>query len=85
MNEEELAELLKYSNPKELYVVAWNNVLELLFCPFEVVVLHEIGALKKGERLEVEAVKVTIELKTVYEISGQLYYYNYFDIIIDEN
>ena len=85
MNEKELAELLKYSSPRELYVVTWNNLLKLLFCPFKVSVKHDIGALKRGQIVWVEGVKVTMELKTVYVIKGQSYYYFHFDILIDEN
>tara|TARA_R110000823_G_scaffold315665_1_gene449283 strand:- start:574 stop:822 length:249 start_codon:yes stop_codon:yes gene_type:complete len=82
MDEEKLAELLKYSSPKELYVITWNNLLKLLFCPFKVEVLHGVGNLKKGSIVWVEEVKVTRELVTVYIIKGEAYYYNRFDIII---
>lgn len=82
MNDKELAELLKYSNPRELYIVTWNNVLKLLFCPFKVKVLQDIGTLKAHQVVWVEQVKVTPELKTVYKIQGRLYYYSYFDILV---
>lgn len=84
MNKKLLAELLKYSNPKELYVVTWNNLLKLLFCPFKVYVNHDIGYLKQGQIVWVDEVKVTMELKTVYIIKGQSYYYHHFDIIVEE-
>ena len=80
MNDKELAELLKYSHPKQLYIVTWNNVLKLLFCPFKVKVLRDIGGLKKDEIVWVEEVKVTSDLKTVYKIKNKLYYYYYFNI-----
>lgn len=81
MNDKELAELLKYSHPKQLYIVTWNNVLKLLFCPFKVQVLQDVGTLKKDEIVWVEEVKVTSDLKTVYKIKNKLYYYYYFNII----
>ncbi len=84
MNEKELAEMLKYSNPYELYVIAWNNVLKLLFCPFKVAVNHDIGNLKKSQIVWVEEVKVTINLVAVYKIQGLAYYYYHFEIIIDD-
>ncbi|WP_242203237.1 hypothetical protein [Aestuariivivens insulae] len=84
MNEKELAEWLRYSNPKELYVVTWNNLLKLLFCPFKVLVLQDVGDLKTGQEVWVEEVKVTMELKTVYKIKGQFYYYHHFEIIVDD-
>ena len=83
MNKRQLQELLKYCNPKELYIVAWNNLLKRLFCPFKVQVLNDIGELKQGEIVMVEEIKITTELKTVYLIKGSYYYYHHFDILID--
>jgi len=84
MNERQLAELLKFSNPRELYIITWNNLLMLIFCPFKVSALHDIGNLKQGDIVWVEEVKVSFELKTVYKIKGQYFYYYHFEIIIDE-
>lgn len=83
MDDKELAELLKYSSSKELYIVTWNNLLKLLFCPFKVKVNHNIGLLKKGQKVMVDEVKVTQELQTVYIIKNVAYYYYHFTILID--
>lgn len=83
MKKKELQEILKFSNPKELYIVTWNNLLKRLFCPFRVVVLEDVGDLKKGKTYEVDGVMVTMELKTVYLIKGSYFYYYHFDILID--
>ena len=80
MNQKQLSELLKYSNSKELFIVNYNNLLKKLLCPFQVKVLHDIQNLKKGQIVLVEAVKITMQLKTVYEIKGKAYYYHHFDI-----
>lgn len=80
MTKKELVELLKYSSPKEIYVITWNNILKRLFCPFRVKVLQDIGALKKGQTVLVQEVKVTLELKTVYIINNEAYYYFHFSI-----
>jgi hypothetical protein len=77
-----MAELLKYSSPREIYVITYNNLLKRLFCPFRVKVLQDIGALKRGQIVLVNEVKVTLELKTVFMINGQAYYYYHFDIIV---
>lgn len=77
-----MAELLKYSSPREIYVITYNNILKRLFCPFRVKVLQDIGALKRGQIVLVNEVKVTLELKTVFVINGQAYYYYHFDIIV---
>lgn len=83
MSDKELSELLKYSSPKELYIITWNNLLKLLFCPFKVKVLNNVGLLVEGQIELVEEVKVTNDLKTVYIIKGVAYYYFHFDILID--
>ena len=82
MTKKELAELLKYSSSKEIYVITYNNILKRLICPFRVRVLQDIGNLKKGQIVLVSEVKVTLELKTVFLINGQAYYYYHFDIIV---
>ncbi|WP_281227593.1 hypothetical protein [Flavobacterium aquiphilum] len=82
MTKKDLAELLKYSSPLEIYVVTWQNTLLKLYCPFEVKVVHDIGALKTGQFVFVEEIKVTIELKTVFIIDTKAYYYYHFDIVV---
>ena len=82
MTKKELAEVLKYSSPREIYVITWNNILKRLFCPFEVQVLQDIGTLKKGQFVFVDEIKVTIELKTVFIIDTRAYYYYHFEIVI---
>ena len=83
MNEKEIAELLKYSSPKELYIITFDDVLIKLICPFKVVVLVNIGELTSGKIAIVEKVKITYQLITVFEINGKLYYYYYFDFVLD--
>ena len=82
MTKKDLAELLKYTSPKEIYVITWNNILKRLFCPFNVTVLQDIGCLKKGQIVLVQEVKVTFELKTVYIINNEAYYYYHFNILV---
>ena len=82
MTKKELAELLKYSSPREIYVITWKNTLIKLHCPFEVQVLQDIGTLKTGQFVLVDEIKVTIELKTVFIIDTKAYYYYHFEIVI---
>ena len=82
MTKKELAELLKYSSPREIYVITWNNILKRLFCPFNVTVLQDIGTLKKGQIVLVQEIKVTLELKTVFIINNEAFYYYHFDILV---
>ncbi len=81
MSEKELAEVLKYSSPKTLYIITWNNLLKQLFCPFEVVVKDQIGDLHKGQKVWGEGVKVTVKLITVFIVKGRVYYYYHFEIL----
>lgn len=83
MNEKDIAKLLKYSSPYELYVVDENNTLIKLKCPFKVIVIESVGELMFGEIAIVEKVKITYQLITVFEISDKLYYYFYFDFVFD--
>ena len=83
MNKQDLAEQLKYSSSEWIYIVTWNNLLKQLFTPFRVTVLKSVGSLSEGQIVWVEAVKVTIELKTVFVVEGSAYYYYHFDILID--
>jgi hypothetical protein len=82
MNKKQLAEQLKYSSIREIYVITHYGSLKRLFCPFSVKVLQEIGTLKTGQTVLVNEVKVTLELKTVFIIDNQAYYYSYFDILV---
>ncbi len=82
MTKKELAELLKYSSPREIYVITWNNILKRLFCPFRVRVMQDVGLLKRGHIVFVSEVKVTLELKTVYVIDKEAYYYYHFEILV---
>lgn len=81
MDYEKLSDILRFSTPKSLLIVTWNNLLKELFCPFEVKVLKAVDNLKEGDRLWVQEIKVTTELKTVYIINDTAYYYYHFDIM----
>jgi hypothetical protein len=82
MSKNELANLLKNCSPRVIYVITRNNILKKIFCPFQVVVLSEVGVLFKNQVVWVELVKVTPELKTIYIINGSAYFYYHFDILI---
>lgn len=84
MEDHELADVLQYSSPKELYVITYYNVLKLLFCPFRVKVLSNVGLLRKRQLVWVSEVKVTTELKTIFIINGNAYHHHSFEILIEE-
>jgi len=78
---EELADLLKYSNNHSLWIVNSNGILKELQCPFRVIVLNKVGNLKKGDVEFVDSVKITIKVITIYVIDESAYYYFHFDIL----
>ena len=82
MDEKQLADLLRYASPKELYVVDYNNKLKLLICPFEVLVKYDIDSLKRHQIVLVDEVKITLELISVFIINGRGYYYYHFEIMV---
>jgi len=83
MNRKQLAELLKYASPYSILVVTWQNKIIELKCPFKVEVKNEIGELIVGEVVVVELVKTSTNLKAVFIINGNAYYYFHFIILID--
>lgn len=85
MNREQLAELLRYSSPYSIWVVTYDNQIVELHCPFLVLVREDVGVLTKGNRAEVEMVKLSLELKTVFVVRGKPYFYWHFDILIEED
>lgn len=83
MNKKQIAYILKYSHPKQLYVVTHNNLLLKLNCPFKVQLKSDVGYLNKKEVVIVDEVKVTSDLITVFVINTKAYFYYHFDIIVD--
>ena len=81
LNDDELADLLKYISPFEIYIVNRENELECLKCPFRVQVKYNIGTLVKDEIVLVDKVKITNDLISVYVIRNQSYYCYHFAII----
>ncbi len=82
MDQKDLVELLKYSSPYSILVVTYDNELVELFCPFIVFVKQDIGDLIRGDKASVIMVKLSSNLKTVFVIEDNAYYYFYFDILI---
>ncbi|AUS05120.1 MULTISPECIES: hypothetical protein [Pseudotamlana] len=83
MKENYAAGLFKYCSPKSILVLTWYNKLVEIHCPFKVNVKGDIGGLRKGQKVDVSAVKVSSNGRTVFEIAGKPYYYFHFDIIVN--
>lgn len=82
MNNSLLAYLLKYSNPNSMLVVTNRNNLIELKCPFTVKVVKPVGNFKQNDFKIVEGLKVSTNMKLVYMIEEQPFFYYYFDIIL---
>jgi hypothetical protein len=82
MNNSLLAYLLKYSNPNSMLVVTNRNNLIELKCPFTVKVVKSVGDFKLNEFKTVEELKVSTNLKLVFIIEKEPFFYYYFDIIL---
>lgn len=85
MNREQLAELLRYSSPHSIWVATYDNRIIELNCPFWVLVRVDVGVLTKGIREQVEMVKLSFELKTVFVVRGKPYYYWHFEILLQKS
>lgn len=83
MDSKKLAELLEYSSPNSILVVSYNRKLLELKCPFRIYVRYNIGVLRKGSKENVDIVKITNAMITVFVIKDEAYYYYHFSILID--
>jgi len=82
MNKKRLSDILRYSRSDEILVVDTENRVAVFKCPFNVLALEDVGELLKQHIYEVEQVKITPKLVTLFIIDGKAYYYYHFDIII---
>ena len=80
--EEYLKELLKWVDSGSLLVIDKKGHLRRIYCPFIAVCLVDFPSINKGEKVPVDAVKLTVEVREVYIIRGTPYYINYFNIIL---
>lgn len=81
MKKQELIQLLKYSSPTSIWVVSYNNELQELQCPIKVIAIKDIGDLKQGKTYSVTYIKLATNLKVVFMVKGQPYFYYHFEIL----
>lgn len=82
MAKQRMYELLKYSSPYSILVVDEKRRLNEVFCPFKVKTIKAFDEFFEGELLFVEKVRISTELKIVYEIQGRCFHYHHFAIIL---
>jgi hypothetical protein len=81
--EKYLKELLKWVSSDSLLVIDNKGNLRRIFCPFKVICLVNFPSITQGQKVSVDAIKLTVEIKEVYIIRGIAYHIAYFVITIE--
>ena len=81
--EKYLKELLKWVSSDSLLVIDKSGNLRRIYCPFKVICLVNFPVIAKGDKVSVDAVKLTVEIREVYIIRGIAYHIAYFMITLE--
>jgi hypothetical protein len=76
-----IEEIFKHCKTDSILVISKMGQLQRLQCPFEVVVISNVGELYKGLICLVSAVKIDLTLIDVYIIRDKAYYFFNFRIL----
>jgi hypothetical protein len=76
-----IEEVFKYCKTDSILVINKTGDLQRLDCPFEVVVISDVGELYKGFICLVSAVKLDLSLIDVYIIRNKAYYFFNFRVL----
>jgi len=76
-----IEEVFKYCKIDSILVINKHGHLQRLDCPFEVVVIQDVGELYKGLICLVSAVKIDLTLIDVYIIRNKAYYFFNFRVL----
>lgn len=76
-----IEEVFKVCKIDSILVINKTGQLQRLDCPFEVVVILDVGELYKGLKCLVSAVKLDLSLIDVYIIKNKAYYYFNFRVL----
>jgi hypothetical protein len=81
--EKYLLELMKWISSDSMLVIDELGNLRRLYCPFYVISIVDFPGIFKGQKVSVDAVKLTVEIKEVFIIKGVAYHIAYFRITPD--
>jgi hypothetical protein len=81
--EEILKELLQWVSSDSILVIDKLGVLRRIYCPFHAICLVTFPDIRQGEKVSIDAIKLTIEVKEVFIIKRAAYYIIYFKIILE--
>jgi hypothetical protein len=76
-----IEEVFKFCKTDSILVMNRRGDLQRLDCPFEVVVIQDVGELYKGLICLVSAVKIDLSLIDVYIIRDKAYYFFNFRVM----
>jgi hypothetical protein len=76
-----IEEIFRYCKIDSILVINKHGHLERLDCPFEVMVIMDVGELYKGLICLVSAVKMDLTLIDVYIIRNKAYYFFNFRVL----
>ena len=76
-----IEEVFRYCKIDSILVINKHGHLQRLDCPFEVVVISNVGELQKGLICLVSAVKIDLSLIDVYIIRNKAYYFFNFRVL----
>ena len=76
-----IEEIFKYCKVDSILIINKSGQLERLDCPFEVLVIQDVGELYKGLICLVNAVKLDLSLIDVYIIRNKAYYFFNFRVL----
>ena len=76
-----IEEVFKYCKTDSILVINKVGDLQRLQCPFEVIVIQDVGELFKGLICLVSAVKIDLSLIDVYIIRNKAYYFFNFRVL----
>jgi hypothetical protein len=76
-----IEEVFKYCKTDSILVMNKTGQLQRLQCPFEVMVIQDVGKLYRGLICLVSAVKIDLTLIDVYIIKDKAYYFFNFRVL----
>jgi hypothetical protein len=76
-----IEEVFKYCKTDSIMVMNNTGQLQRLQCPFEVMVIQDVGQLYRGLICLVSAVKIDLTLIDVYIIKDKAYYFFNFRVL----
>jgi len=76
-----IEEIFRYCKVDSILVISKTGQIQRLDCPFEVVVITDVGELYKGLICLVNAVKMDLSLIDVYIIRNKAYYFFNFRVL----